>query len=60
MSQFTHEVRNGIAWVTFDSGALNTLSAATIRELKTLVAGFALKGSPSPPDIDIESTGTPV
>jgi 3-hydroxyacyl-CoA dehydrogenase/enoyl-CoA hydratase/carnithine racemase len=37
MSQFTHEIRNGIAWVTFDSGAMNTLSVAAIRDLKRLV-----------------------
>lgn len=38
MSQFQHEVRNGIAWVTFDSGGMNTLSAAALRDLKALVA----------------------
>lgn len=38
MSQFTHEIRQGIAWVTFDSGAMNTLSAAAIADLKALVA----------------------
>ena len=38
MSQFTHEVRNGIAWVTFDSGAMNTLSAAAVADLNTLRA----------------------
>ncbi len=38
MSQFKFEVRNDIAWVTFDSGGMNTLSAAAIRDLKALVA----------------------
>lgn len=54
---FTHEIRNGIAWVTFDSGGMNTLSAAAvdgleakIRELqaihaKTPLAGVILKGN---------------
>jgi 3-hydroxyacyl-CoA dehydrogenase len=37
MSQFTFEVRNDIAWVTFDSGGMNTLSAAAIRDLKALI-----------------------
>ena len=35
---FTHEIRNGIAWVTFDSGGMNTLSAAAVEELDALVA----------------------
>jgi 3-hydroxyacyl-CoA dehydrogenase len=34
---FKHEIRNGIAWVTFDSGAMNTLSAAAVQELTALV-----------------------
>ena len=38
MSQFTHEVRNAIAWVTFDSGAMNTLSVSAIRDLEGLIA----------------------
>ena len=38
MSQFKYEVHNRIAWITFDSGGLNTLSAATIRDLRTLIA----------------------
>jgi 3-hydroxyacyl-CoA dehydrogenase len=37
MSQFTYEVRSDIAWVTFDSGGMNTLSVAAIRDLKTLI-----------------------
>ncbi len=38
MSQFTHAVRDGVAWVTFDSGTMNTLSVAAIRDLKSLIA----------------------
>ena len=30
---FTHEIRNGIAFVTFDSGGMNTLSAAAVEAL---------------------------
>jgi len=41
MSQFTHEVRNAIAWVTFDSGAMNTLSVSAIRDLQGLIAELA-------------------
>src|SRR5262245_21710756 len=37
MGQFKHEVRDGVAWVTFDSGTLNTLASATVSELATLV-----------------------
>lgn len=40
MSQFKHEVRDGIAWVTFDSGSLNTLSAAAINDLKAEIAAL--------------------
>jgi 3-hydroxyacyl-CoA dehydrogenase len=38
MSQFRDEIHDGIAWVTFDSGGMNTLSAAAITELGELVA----------------------
>jgi 3-hydroxyacyl-CoA dehydrogenase/enoyl-CoA hydratase/carnithine racemase len=39
MAQFTHSVRDGVAWVTFDSGGMNTLSVAAIDELQaTLTA----------------------
>jgi 3-hydroxyacyl-CoA dehydrogenase/enoyl-CoA hydratase/carnithine racemase len=48
MSQFKHELRNGIAWVTFDSGAMNTLSAAAIADLKTLVADLRAIDAKSP------------
>lgn len=54
---FQHEIRNAIAWVTFDSGGMNTLSqaaveglAATVRDVdaahaKTPLAGVILKGN---------------
>jgi 3-hydroxyacyl-CoA dehydrogenase len=54
---FTHEIRNGIAFVTFDSGGMNTLSAAAVEGLdakvkelaaihaKTPLAGVILKGN---------------
>jgi 3-hydroxyacyl-CoA dehydrogenase len=57
MSQFTHEIRNGIAWVTFDSGGMNTLSSSAIRDLleevlairqahaSTPIEGVILKGN---------------
>ena len=32
MGNFTYEIRDGIAWVTFDSGGMNTLSLAAIGE----------------------------
>ncbi|MBX3027976.1 enoyl-CoA hydratase/isomerase family protein [bacterium] len=34
---FTHEIRNGIAFVTFDSGGMNTLSAAAVEALDAKV-----------------------
>ena len=37
VSQFTYEIRNHIAWVKFDSGSLNTLSATAIGDLKALL-----------------------
>lgn len=37
MSQFKHEIRNDIAWVTFDSGGMNTLSQAAINDLRVLI-----------------------
>jgi 3-hydroxyacyl-CoA dehydrogenase len=54
---FAHEIRNGIAFVTFDSGGMNTLSAAAVEALdkevkalaaihaKTPLAGVILKGN---------------
>ncbi len=38
MSQFTYTLKNEIAWVTFDSGAMNTLSSVAISDLNTLIA----------------------
>lgn len=38
MSQLSHVIRNGIAWVTFDSGGMNTLSQAAVKELNALSA----------------------
>jgi len=35
---FSHEIRNSIAWVTFDSGGMNTLSAAAVEGLARVVA----------------------
>lgn len=37
MPQLHHEVRSGIAWVTFDSGGMNTLSQDAVRELHDVV-----------------------
>jgi 3-hydroxyacyl-CoA dehydrogenase len=34
---FTYEIRNGIAWVTFDSGGMNTLSKDAVEGLATVV-----------------------
>jgi 3-hydroxyacyl-CoA dehydrogenase len=57
MAQLTHDIRNGIAWVTFDSGGMNTLSQAAVADLravidaigaahvKTPLAGVILKGN---------------
>jgi 3-hydroxyacyl-CoA dehydrogenase len=54
---FTHEIRNDIAFVTFDSGGMNTLSAAAVEGLdakitelgaihaKTPLAGVVIKGN---------------
>ena len=36
MGSLKYEIRDGIAWVTFDSGAMNTLSRAAIGELAAL------------------------
>ncbi len=45
---FTHEIRNDIAWVTFDSGAMNTLSAAAVEALAALVAKLATTDAKTP------------
>jgi 3-hydroxyacyl-CoA dehydrogenase/enoyl-CoA hydratase/carnithine racemase len=41
MSLLKHEIRERIAWVTFDSGGMNTLSAAAITELGELTGEIA-------------------
>ncbi len=38
MGNFTHEIRNDIAWLTFDSGGMNTFSAGAIADLEKKVA----------------------
>lgn len=47
---FTHEIRNRIAWVTFDSGAMNTLSAAAIQGLGGVAAEIAKAHATTPLD----------
>lgn len=37
MSNFTHEIKNQIAWVSFDSGGMNTLSQSAITDLTPLL-----------------------
>src|SRR5262249_53887225 len=41
MAQLTHEIRNGIAWVTFDSGGMNTLSQAAVADARAVVDAVA-------------------
>lgn len=48
MPLFQHEVRNGVAWVTFDSGGMNTLSQAAIAELRALTAELRRVHAASP------------
>jgi len=48
MGNFKHEIRGGIAWVTFDSGAMNTLSRSAIADIKTLRTELAAAHSRSP------------
>jgi len=36
MGNFSHAIRDGIAWVTFDSGAMNTLSSTAMTDLTAL------------------------
>ena len=58
MAQLRHEIRNQVAWVTFDSGGMNTLSQAAVdrrrrrssprsprRTPPTPLAGVILKGN---------------
>jgi 3-hydroxyacyl-CoA dehydrogenase len=48
MSNFTYEIRNGIAWVTFDSGGMNTLSLAAIHDIATLRKDLSAEHAKSP------------
>jgi 3-hydroxyacyl-CoA dehydrogenase len=48
MSQFSFEVRNDVAWVTFDSGGMNTLSVAAIRDLKALIGDIRRRHDGTP------------
>lgn len=48
MSQFTHEIRDAIARVTFDSGSMNTLSVGAIGDLKALIAALTAAHKQSP------------
>ena len=41
MAQLRHDIRNGIAWVTFDSGGMNTLSQAAVADLRAVTAAIA-------------------
>lgn len=45
---FTHEIRNGIAFVTFDSGGMNTLSAAAVEALDAKVKELAALHAQTP------------
>jgi 3-hydroxyacyl-CoA dehydrogenase len=40
MGNFSHTIRDGIAWVTFDSGGMNTLSLGAMRDLAALRAAL--------------------
>jgi enoyl-CoA hydratase/carnithine racemase len=48
MGNFKYDLRNGIAWVTFDSGSMNTLSLAAIHDIATLRAELAAAHAKSP------------
>jgi|GEM_PF-626651 len=48
MAMLRHELRNGIAWVTFDSGGMNTLSQAAVAELETVIAAIAAAHARTP------------
>ncbi len=50
MGMFTYEIRDGIAWVRFDSGAMNTLSRAAIAELGALRGELADAHAKTPLD----------
>ena len=42
------DVRNGIAWVTFDSGGMNTLSQAAVSDLRSVTAAIAKAHAATP------------
>lgn len=48
MSQVTFAIRDAIAWVTFDSGAMNTLSAAAVADLEKAVAAINAEHAKTP------------
>jgi 3-hydroxyacyl-CoA dehydrogenase/enoyl-CoA hydratase/carnithine racemase len=48
MALLQFDVRNGIAWVTFDSGGMNTLSQAAVNDLKTVTAAIAKAHATTP------------
>lgn len=48
MAMLQHEVRNGIAWVVFDSGGMNTLSQAALEELRAVTAAVTEAHARSP------------
>jgi 3-hydroxyacyl-CoA dehydrogenase len=48
MGNFTYEIRNGIAWVAFDSGGMNTLSLAAIHDIAALRKNLAAEHAKSP------------
>jgi 3-hydroxyacyl-CoA dehydrogenase/enoyl-CoA hydratase/carnithine racemase len=48
MSLLRHEIRNAIAWVTFDSGGMNTLSQAAVADLRTVTAAIATVHAATP------------
>lgn len=48
MGNFTYDIRDGIAWVTFDSGSMNTLSLAAIGDLGMLRRDLAAEHAKSP------------
>jgi len=48
MGNFTHEIRDGIAWVTFDSGGMNTLSQSAVGDLGPLIDELEAAHASSP------------
>jgi len=48
MGNFTHEIRDGIVWVTFDSGGMNTLSQSAVNDLDPLIDDIEAAHASSP------------